>query len=316
MTIRILDPKTIARIAAGEVVERPASVVKELVENSLDAGATQITVEAQGGGVALLRVTDNGKGIASSEVEIAFQRHATSKLQKLEDLEAIATLGFRGEALPSIAAVAEVELTTAVAGQAGDYLHLQDGAVVRHTPQARPPGTTITVKNLFRQVPARLKFLKAAATENSHIAGVVTQYALAYPEVKFTLQSKGKTVLQTPGDGNLLATLMAVYGLETAKNMAPVRHADSVWQEGSVSDIQVSGLVSSPVISRAGRDALHFYVNRRAINSRVLTFATEEAYTGLLMTGRPPVAVINLTLPPAQVDVNIHPTKSEVKFQD
>lgn len=316
MTIRILDPKTIARIAAGEVVERPASVVKELVENSLDAGATQITVEAQGGGVALLRVTDNGKGIASSEVEIAFQRHATSKLQKLEDLEAIATLGFRGEALPSIAAVAEVELTTAVAGQAGDYLHLQDGAVVRHTPQARPPGTTITVKNLFRQVPARLKFLKAAATENSHIAGVVTQYALAYPEVKFTLQSKGKTVLQTPGDGNLLATLMAVYGLETAKNMAPVRHADSVWQEGSVSDIQVSGLVSSPVISRAGRDALHFYVNRRAINSRVLTFATEEAYTGLLMTGRHPVAVINLTLPPAQVDVNIHPTKSEVKFQD
>ncbi|MDD5190205.1 MAG: DNA mismatch repair endonuclease MutL [Dehalococcoidales bacterium] len=317
MTIKVLDPKTIARIAAGEVVERPASVVKELVENALDAGATQISVETRDGGVAYLRVTDNGSGIVSAEVETAFQRHATSKLQRIEDLETIFTLGFRGEALPSIAAVAEVELTTATNGApAGDYLHLQDGQIVAHTAQARPPGTSLTVKNLFRNVPARLKFLKSTATESGHVANIVTQYALAYPEVKFSLQSEGRTVLQTAGDDNLLTAVMAVYGLETAKNMVNIRHEDNLWKEGEVSQIKVGGLVSSPVISRAGKDAMHFYINRRAINSRILTFAVEEAYSGLLMQGRHPVAVINVEIPPAQVDVNIHPTKSEVKFQD
>ncbi len=317
MTIKILDAKTIARIAAGEVVERPASVVKELVENALDAAATRITVESQGGGINYLRVTDNGGGIASQELETAFQRHATSKLSRIEDLETIHTLGFRGEALPSIAAVAEVEVTTsAVGAPSGDYLHLQDGAIIVHTAQARPPGTTITVKNLFRQVPARLKFLKAAATESGHIANIITQYALAYPEVQFTLTSEGRKVLQTPGDNKLISAILAVYGFETAKNMVIISHEDSIWKEGEVTGIQVTGMVSSPVISRAGKDSMHFYVNRRAINSRVLTFAIEEAYRGLLMQGRHPVAVINIGLPAAQVDVNVHPTKSEVKFQD
>jgi len=317
MNIKILDTRTIARIAAGEVIERPSSVVKELVENSLDAGATQISVETRSGGISYLRVTDNGSGIVSEEVETAFQRHATSKLSRIEDLETIQTLGFRGEALPSIAAVAEVELSTAIAGaSSGDYLHLEDGKITEHKSQARSPGTTLTVKNLFRNIPARLKFLKAVATESGHTAKFVTQYALAFPEVKFTLTSEDRLLLHTPGDGKLFTAVMAVYGLETGKNMVNISREDSVWKEGEVTGISVTGMVSSPVISRAGKESLHFYVNRRAINNRVLTFAVEEAYQGLLMQGRHPVAVINISLPADQVDVNVHPTKSEVKFQD
>ncbi|MDP2918863.1 MAG: DNA mismatch repair endonuclease MutL [Dehalococcoidia bacterium] len=317
MPIRVLDEKTIARIAAGEVIERPASVVKELVENALDAGATQITVEVRDGGVAFIRVIDNAGGIASAEAELAFQRHATSKLTRIDDLERLTTLGFRGEALPSIAAVADVEMVTAADGSAGGaLLALKDGVIITRTSQARSRGTTITVKSLFRSVPARLKFLKSTATENSHIAAVVTRYALAFPEVKFVLLSEGRTVLQTTGTGRLLDVVIAVYGAEIAQKMVAITAAAAGWQAGAPADISVTGMVSSPVLSRAGRDALHFFVNRRAIDSRLLTYAVEEAYTGLLMQGRHPLAVINITLPPALVDVNVHPAKSEVKFRD
>ncbi|MBI4283660.1 MAG: ATP-binding protein, partial [Chloroflexi bacterium] len=186
MPIRVLAPEVVARIAAGEVVERPASVVKELVENALDAGASQIAIEARGGGVSLLRIADNGAGIPGNEVELAFQRHATSKINNLADLDSIATLGFRGEALASIAAVAEVELSSSTASESvGSYLRLQDGVIVERSSEARSQGTTLTVKNLFRNVPARLKFLKSSTTENGHIASVVSQYALAFPEVRF-----------------------------------------------------------------------------------------------------------------------------------
>ncbi|MCJ7743613.1 MAG: DNA mismatch repair endonuclease MutL, partial [Dehalococcoidales bacterium] len=314
MPIKVLAPQVVARIAAGEVVERPASVVKELVENSLDAGATQIAVETRGGGVSLIRVTDNGTGIPAGELELAFQRYATSKVADIGDLESIATLGFRGEALPSIATVAEVDIVTCASGESvGAHLTLKEGAVVDRDHQARSPGTTVTVRQLFRQVPARLKFLKSPATENSHVAQVVSQYALAFPEVKFTLAINGRTLLRTPGSGRLIDSVIAVYGPEIARNMLEIGQ-EKEW-EGSTSSVTVTGMVGSPAVSRASRDYLSFFVNRRWISSRWLAWAVEEAYHGLLMTGKHPVAIIHIALPTREVDVNIHPTKTEVKFQ-
>jgi len=305
----------VARIAAGEVVERPASVVKELVENSLDAGASQISVEVRGGGVSLIRVMDNGSGIPAADVELAFDRYATSKIGSLDDLEAISSLGFRGEALPSIAAVAQVDIVTRAAGEpVGTYLSWQDGGVVDRESQGRPQGTTVTVKNLFRKVPARLKFLKSPATENSHIANVVSRYALAFPEVKFALFIDGKASLRTPGSGRLIDSIIEVYGLEIARNMLEIK--DKGWEGETVSSPVVTGMVGSPAISRSSRDYLSLFVNRRWTNSRLLAWAVEEAYHGLLMSGKHPVAVINISLSPKEVDVNIHPTKSEVKFQN
>ncbi|MFC1860219.1 DNA mismatch repair endonuclease MutL [Chloroflexota bacterium] len=318
MTIRILVSKVVSQIAAGEVVERPASVVKELVENALDAGSSQISVEVRGGGISLLRVTDNGTGIPSGEVELAFNRYATSKIDTLDDLESISSLGFRGEALPSIAAVAETDMVTCVAGEsAGTYLGLKDGTVANRKRQGHPQGTTVTVRNLFRQVPARLKFLKSTATENSHIANVVSQYALAFPEVRFTLLIDGRAGLRTPGSGQLIDSVAQVYGLEIAGNMLEIEGGDREWQGGmTTSPLAVAGMVGSPAVSRSNRSYLSFFVNRRWIGSRLLAWAVEEAYHGLLMQGKHPVAVINISLSPEEVDVNIHPTKAEVKFQN
>jgi DNA mismatch repair protein MutL len=317
MSIKVLSPQIAAKIAAGEVVERPASVVKELLENALDAGAGQIAIETKGGGLESIRLTDDGSGIASTDVETAFGRYATSKISRVEDLDAIATLGFRGEALASIAAVAHIELTTSeVDSTVGDLLVLNDGLVARHIPQARPHGTTITVKDLFRNVPARLKFLKSTTTENSHIALAVSQYALAYPEVKFSLNIDGRPTLQTSGNGKLLDVVIAVYGPDTARRMLEVSGGEVGWQAGEAVPITVTGLAGAPTLNKAGRDSLSFFVNRRVIGSRLLTRAVEEAYQGLLMQGRHPIAIINIALPPAEVDVNIHPTKAEVKFQN
>jgi len=316
MPIKVLDPKTVSRIAAGEVVERPASVVKELVENSLDAGATQISVEVSGGGAGMIRVIDNGSGIPPDEVSLAFERHATSKLDGITDLPLISSLGFRGEALPSIAAVAQVEMVTCAAGQVGgNRVSLEDGVVKQQGGRSRSVGTTITVMNLFRKIPARLKFLKSTTTENSHIANVVTQYALAFPEVKFALSVDGRATLRTPGSGKLIDSVAQIYGLEIARSMLPIEGAD--WEGGDdVSPPRVTGAVSSPSVSRSNRNYLSFFVNRRWINSRALAWAVEEAYHGLLMVGRHPVAVINVSVPPDAVDVNVHPTKTEIKFQN
>ena len=231
MTIKILDKETISQIAAGEVVERPASVVKELVENSLDAGSSQITVEVRGGGVNLIRVIDNGTGIPAGEVALAFERHATSKIGSPGDLQSIGSLGFRGEALPSIAAVAQVEVVTCATGEsAGTYLSLEGGAVNNRKNQARARGTTVTVRNLFRRVPARLKFLKSVLTENSHIANVVSQYELAFPEVGFAMSVDGKQTLRTSGRGQLIDSVIDVYGVEMASKMLEVTNPDEVWQ--------------------------------------------------------------------------------------
>jgi DNA mismatch repair protein MutL len=317
MNIKVLSPQVAAKIAAGEVVERPASVVKELLENALDAGAGQIAIETKGGGLESIRITDDGCGIAAEDVETAFGRYATSKITRVEDLDGITTLGFRGEALASIAAVAQVDLTTGIKeSTVGDLLTLKEGLVVRHNQQARPHGTTITVRDLFRNVPARLKFLKTAATENSHIANVVSQYALAYPEIRFFLNIDGRTALQTTGSGKLIDVVIEIYGLETARRMLEVSGGEVGWQAGEAVPITVTGMVGAPAVNKAGRDALSFFVNRRVIGSRLLTRAVEEAYQGLLMQGRHPIAIININLPPSEVDVNIHPTKAEVKFQN
>jgi DNA mismatch repair protein MutL len=318
VTIRVLEQTVAAKIAAGEVVERPASVVKELVENSLDAGVTQISVESRGGGVSLIRVTDNGSGIPPGDVETAFDRYATSKVSTVEDLDSIVTFGFRGEALPSIAAVAVVEIATCVAGEsAGDFVSLQNGAVVEHRSEGHARGTTVTVRDLFRSVPARLKFLKSTATENSHIARVVSEYALAFPEVRFSLTIDGRSVLRTPGTGHLIESAIEVYGLQVARDLLDIKGSDDTWQGGNAAASPVvTGMVGSPGLSRSNRDYLSFFVNRRSISNRSLSWAVEEAYQGMLMTGRHPIAIVNIAIPPGEVDVNIHPAKAEVKFRN
>ena len=318
MPIKVLDKETIAQIAAGEVVERPASVVKELVENALDGGSTQISVETRGGGISLIKVTDNGSGIPAEEVVLAFERHATSKIKSPQDLQNIGSLGFRGEALPSIATVAQVEMVTCADGEkSGTFISLEDGVTAPKRSQSRPRGTTVTVRNLFRRVPARLKFLKSVPTENSHVANVVSQYALAFPEVAFSLLIDGKENLRTSGKGKLLDAIIDVYGVQMASKMLPVGVQDVAWSGGqSTPDIHVSGMVGSPELGRAGRGYLSFFVNRRWVSSRLLSYAVEEAYSGLLMTGKHPVAVLDISLPPGEVDVNIHPAKSEVKFRN
>jgi DNA mismatch repair protein MutL len=309
MPIKILAREVVSKIAAGEVVERPASVVKELAENALDAGATQINVEAQGGGINLIRVTDNGSGIPANDVELAFHRYATSKIDLLTDLEKISTLGFRGEALPSIAAIAEVEILTKTDGDAaGTYLYLKNGSVTKREKRSRPHGTTVTVHHLFRDFPARLKFLKSATTENGHIANLLSQYALAFPEVKFNLVLDGKLTLKTPGNGNLRDVVAEVYGLEVARQMLEIDGAEQL--------LNTVGLVSPPSIARSSRGYLSFSVNRRWVRSSLLARAAEDAYHALLMTGRHPIVILNISLPPQEIDVNVHPTKTEVKFRN
>ena len=310
MPIRVLTPQEAARIAAGEVVERPASVVKELIENALDAHAGQITVETRQGGRAFLRVVDDGEGIPPDELGLAFERHATSKVTSEAELWRISTLGFRGEALPSIAAAADVDLISRPAGSlvAGRVV-LRDGEVERQGSAGAPPGTQVTVQGLFRRQPARLKFLRSPATESGQIATVVTQYALAYPEVRFTLRADGRTVLATPGNGDLRDAAAAAYGVELASELLPL-------DEESAGTIEVMGLVGSPAVSRANRNYISIFVNRRWVRHRALTFAVVEAYQGMLLAGRFPVAIVEVRLPPDEVDVNVHPTKAEVRFRD
>ncbi len=313
MPIRVLSPDVVAKIAAGEVVERPASVVKELVENCLDAGATDVSVEARAGGVAMIRVADNGSGIPAAEATLAFRRHATNKISGLRDLDNIRSFGFRGEALASVAAVAQVELLTQAASEeTGIYLVMRDGIIAERVSRARATGTTITVRNLFSSVPARLKFLKSAPTENSHIGNVINQYALAFPEVKFGLFLESKLSLKTPGSGSLRDAVAVVHGTELAQAMLETGTPG----DAEAAALRVSGLISPPSISRANQTYISFFINRRWVRSRALNYAVEEAYKGLLMTGKHPVAVLNITVPFPEVDVNVHPTKMEVRFRD
>jgi DNA mismatch repair protein MutL len=298
LTIRALPPEVADAIAAGEVVERPASVVKELVENALDAGARRVTVEVRGAGRSLVRVVDDGAGIPADQLPLAFQRHATSKVASLADLEAIGTLGFRGEALASIAAVADVECSSS-----GRRIHLRSGRVLEEGAAAPAPGTVIEVRDLFANTPARLKFLKSEATETAACLRVVQHFALLHPERRFRCLVDGRTALQTDGAG-LPAALAAVHGAASAAAMLSLE-----WPG-------VGGAVSQPRLSRGNRDGILVAVNGRPIASRVLAFALEECYRGSLERGRHPLAVIDLDVDPASIDVNVHPAKREVKFRE
>ena len=309
MPIKVLSPELAAKIAAGEVAERPASVVKELVENSLDAGSSQVAVEIKGGGIDQLRVSDDGQGIPAEELELAFQHHATSKLSTQEQLESVATLGFRGEALASIAAVSHLIMTTRPppAGS-GQRIEFQWGKQVRAGAQGSPVGTTVEVRDLFGNLPARRKFLKSNATESARVHELVTRYALAYPHTRFQLTVDGRNMLTSPGNGRPREALLAVYGAEAANGMLEVQG------EEAETGYRVVGFAGAPSLHRANRSYMTFFVNRRWIQSRMLSFALEEAYHGLLPDKRYPMAAINLEIPYGDLDVNCHPAKREVRF--
>jgi DNA mismatch repair protein MutL len=332
MPIQILSQQVANQIAAGEVVERPASVVKELIENSLDAGATDIRVEVRDGGRRLIRVQDNGCGIPAVEARLAFERHATSKLVSLDDLDRITTLGFRGEALASIAAVAHVALLTRSAGEeVGTLLRIHEGREAALEPKGTPSGTVVTVEHLFANLPARLKFLKQPTTEAGHIQQIVTRYALAFPERRFNLLSDGRLILQTSGSGKVYDVLVKVYGLDMARQMLPIEASD---QPSALADqpiaishivprlsrdlpsaIGVSGYVSIPALHRSNRSYITLFVNRRWFQDTTIAYSVIQAYHTLLPVGRYPVALIFIEMDPADVDVNVHPTKAEVRFQ-
>ena len=301
-----LSPHIANLIAAGEVVERPASVVKELLENAVDAGASKITVEIRDGGMTFLRVTDNGCGMLPEDAKTAFLRHATSKLRTAEDLAAIQTMGFRGEALAAIASVSRIDLLTKTQDNLmGTSLHLEAGTVTEETEAGCPDGTTIIIRDLFFNTPARMKFMKSDSVEGSRVTGAVQLQALAHPEVAFTFIRDGKQVLSTPGTGGLEAAVYCVYGRECAK-MIPV---DSKWDAYSL-----RGYVSKPTDSRPSRSLQTFFVNDRPVRSKLLIAALEEAYRNQIMVGKFPACVLHLTLPADAVDVNVHPAKTEVKF--
>ena len=305
--IQQLDSHVADLIAAGEVVERPASVVKELMENAIDAGADKLTVEIQHGGMALIRVTDNGCGIAPEEAATAFLRHATSKLRTEYDLEAIGTLGFRGEALAAISAVSRVELLTRTqAHELGCALSLEGGVVVSQEEAGCPLGTTMVVQDLFYNTPARLKFMKKDSAEGAACFAMVQRVALSHPEVGVKFLRDGKQELLTPGDGQLKSALYAVLGRDMALGFTPVK--------GSGEDMSVTGFVSLPTCCRGSRGYQHFFVNGRYVKSRTMMAALEEAYANQKMVGKFPGCVLHLTTRLNAVDVNVHPTKQEVKF--
>ena len=294
-------------IAAGEVVERPASVVKELVENALDAGASAVTVEIRGGGMKLIRVTDNGCGIAPTELPTAFLRHATSKLRTAEDLSRIGTLGFRGEALAAIAAVSHIEIVSCETGsEHGARLTLSGGVPGQTEPAPAPEGTTIRVSDLFYNTPARLKFMKKDSAETGAISALVQHLALSRPEVSFRLIRDGQTTLHTPGDGREESAVYAALGRDFATSLLPV--------SGRGGEVEVKGFVTKPLAGRGSRNMQFFFLNGRFIKSQLLTAAVEEAYRNQLLKGRFPGCVLQVTLPLPLVDVNVHPAKTQVKF--
>ncbi len=305
--INVLDKEIANKIAAGEVIERPASVVKELIENSIDAGAAQITVEISGGGAAFLRITDNGSGIYREDVIPAFYRHATSKIRSSEDLFSIQTLGFRGEALASVAAVARVEMMTKQRDEdSGTFLSIEGGEVKEHKDIGCPDGTTITVRELFFNVPARLKFLKKDTTESSHIADIVEKLALSNVNISFKLINNGREILFTAGDGSLQNCIYSLFGRETAQNCLKVDY--------ETHGMRVTGMIGKSELAKNNRNFQIFYINGRYIKNRTIGYALEEAYKNLMMVGKHPFAVLNIEVDPNAADINVHPAKLEVKF--
>ncbi len=307
--IRILSPEVAARIAAGEVVERPVSVVRELLDNAIDAGATRITLEIEEGGLSLIRVTDDGRGIHPEDLELAFERHATSKIAALDDLGHVHTLGFRGEALPSIAAASDLELLSRVESEpVGVNAVLVAGQVVRRYAKPSPRGTSIAVRDLFLRVPARRKFLGAPGSEGRQVIVLASHYALAYPGIAFHVTSGNRRSVITSGDGDIRHAFAAIHGAEVAAAMLDVDFMDG--------EVRLSGLCGPSSVHRGNRAGISLFVNGRWVQSRPLTFALIDAYQAQLPVGRSPLAAVHISLPDDDVDVNVHPAKAEVRFRD
>jgi DNA mismatch repair protein MutL len=315
MAIQRLPDDVISKIAAGEVVERPASVVKELLENALDAQATHIHIDIAEGGRRRIRISDDGAGIPANEVELALTRHATSKLRNADDLQFINTLGFRGEALASIAAVSQLTLVTRHRDEdIGTQARVEGGIIVQQKPIGAPAGTVITIENLFFNTPARLKFLKSETTEKRHIQTIITNYAMAYPAVRFVLVQDGREIFRSSGSGQLGDVVVKVLGLDHFKEMIEIAGNERIRETGGM--IDVTGFVSTPNLHRKDRTRIITFVNGRAVQDRNLTYAITQAYHTLIDKGRHPFAVTMITVPTDFVDVNVHPTKSEVRFQN
>ena len=307
--IVLLDDLTINQIAAGEVIERPASVVKELVENSIDAGAKNITIETKNGGISYIRVTDDGSGILPDDMEIAFERHATSKIRQASDLDEVKSMGFRGEALASIASIAKVELVSKTEeAEIGYKIEATGGDITDKHEEGASKGTTITITELFYNTPVRYKFLKKDFTESGYIEDAVTRIALANPDVAIKLINGGKTVVQTNGSGQLIDVIYSIYGKEVSQNILSVDY--------DYDDMHVTGVIGKPLLNRSNRSNQIFFVNNRYVKDKTLTSATEQAFKGLTMIGKHPFAILNLEMDPKLVDVNVHPTKLEIRFQE
>lgn len=307
--IVLLDDLTINKIAAGEVIERPASVIKEMVENSIDAGANNITVEIKNGGISYIRVADNGKGIAPDDLEIAFERHATSKIRSAEDLSTVKSMGFRGEALASIAAISRVELVSKTATQAnGQKIVVEGGNIIEKSETGACVGTTITVTNLFYNTPVRYKFLRKDFTEAGYIEDAISRIALAHPEIALKLINTGRTVIQTNGNGDIKTVIYSLYGKTVANSIIDVDY--------ELEDIHIYGVIGKPEIARSNRANQIFFVNKRYVKDKVLSSATERAYKDYIPSGKFAFAVLNIDMNPRKVDVNVHPAKLEVRFEN
>lgn len=307
--IVLLDELTINKIAAGEVIERPASVIKEMVENSIDAGATHVTVEIKNGGISFIRITDNGKGIAKDDIELAFERHATSKIRTADDLDTVKSMGFRGEALASIAAIANVELVSKTENdEIGNRIVVEGGDILSLDEIGCSKGTTITVRNLFFNTPVRYKFLKKDFTESGYIEDVVTRIALVHPEVAIKFINTGKTVLQTNGNGDLTGVIYSIFGKEVASNIIKVDYEYEY--------MRIKGVLGKPSIARSNKSNQIFFVNERYIKDKTLSSAVEQAYKGMLPIGKFAFLVLDVEMPPIKVDVNVHPAKLEVRFAE
>ena len=307
--IVLLDDLTINQIAAGEVIERPASVVKELVENSIDAGARKITVDIKNGGISYIRITDDGYGIMPDDMEIAFERHATSKIRESRDLEYVRTMGFRGEALASIGAIAKVQMLSKAIGQDNGYqVEVEGGDIIDKHEAGCAPGTSITVKELFYNTPVRYKFLKKDFTESGYIEDAIKRLALVNPNISFKFINNGKIELQTSGNGRMEDVVYAIYGKEVLENIIPVDY--------QYEDIYIKGVIGKPMIARSNRTNQLFFVNKRFIKDKTLSSAAEQGFKGLVTIGKHGFLILNLDMDPKKLDVNVHPTKMEVRFQE
>ena len=307
--IVLLDDLTINKIAAGEVIERPASVIKEMIENSIDAGANKITVEIKNGGISYIKITDNGKGIPEDDLEMAFERHATSKIRTAEDLNTVKSMGFRGEALASIAAIARVEMISKTAEQQNGYkVVVEGGNILEKTEIGSPVGTSITVTNLFYNTPVRYKFLKKDFTEAGYIEDAITRVALAHPEIAIKLLNTGKTVIQTNGNGDIKTVIYSIYGKDIAGALIETNY--------TYEDMHIYGVIGKPEIARSNRANQIFFVNNRYIKDKTLSSAVEKAYKGMIPIGKFGFLVLNIEMNPSKVDVNVHPAKLEVRFEE